>query len=145
MKIQLVLFILATTLLAAACTKSDSSPEPDLTSQITGMYTLSRLTKKDGGATVTATGSATVTAVDKSTAKIRQLLSVSKSSSSKALVDYVYTYKVSQNGSSLAILQEYDINKTIQVGDVTGSKLTMTDLVMPGETPLIPLIAEFSK
>lgn len=145
MKTQSILFVLATCLLAVACSKSDSSPEPDLTSQMAGTYTLAKLSKKDGGAILTATGSATVTAVDQSTAKIRQYMAIRKTSSSLSIIDYTYTYKISQNGSRLAILQEYDINKTITVGDVTGSTMTTTDLVVPGETPLVPIIAEYSK
>ncbi|MBN8821575.1 MULTISPECIES: hypothetical protein [unclassified Spirosoma] len=139
------LLFLVAAMSVLACSKSNSSPEPDLTSQIAGTYTLAKLTQKEGGAILTATGSATITAVDQSTAKIRQFMTIKNVSSLLSIIDYTYTYKVAQTGNSLTIQQEYDINKTISVGDITGSKLTTTDLVVPGATPLVSMIAEYSK
>lgn len=145
MSAKLFIALLPVSLLLFACSNSNSTPEPDLTSNLVGTYTLSQLTRQADGSVITGTGSATVTAVDKSTTKIRQVLAIKISSASFSNVDFQYTYKVAPNGSSYDIQQEYDINKTITVGNATGSTLTTLDLVLPGATPQVPMQAVYKK
>jgi hypothetical protein len=132
-------------LTALTCSKSESTPDPDLTSAITGVYNLSQLTKKDGGAAVTGVGSATIAAVDKTNVKVRQVLAITKSASSRVNVDVTNNYKISQSGSTYTIQYEYDTNKTTSVGTVSGSKLSTTDMVLSGEPTLTTLVAEYTK
>ncbi len=136
--------LIAFTIFSCSKSESESTPEPDLTSKITGVYTLTKLTNKDAASTVavTGTGSATLVAIDKSTIDMVTATTIKIGTSSTSTSTIRSEYKVSQSGSDYMITQGGS-----SAGKVSGNKLTkeitvLGGLVNPNSTYLV---GEFAK